>query len=201
MSEQHPEYVWAFPPEKRRGRRGWLIGVLSAVAVAIAIALLLFFTSPWNAPSERTPIDLAPPTSPAPAEPADSTTPDPTPSVTPPSPSAVATPPEPRDPSLATFAAKVSPVLRDAEHGLEIIAESDEQESAHTTDLLLQDASRLTEAVAPSSVATIWRSALDDYLAALNELRSAIGDGDQKQLALSSAADAVNRLYEITGEG
>ena len=62
MSEPQPEYVWAFPPEKPKRGRVWLIAGLAVVAVAIVGVLLWAFLRP-GAP-------VAGPTSSASASPA-----------------------------------------------------------------------------------------------------------------------------------
>ena len=46
MSEQQPEYVWAYPEEKPKRGRTWLIVGLAVAAVVIAVLVFWLFLRP-----------------------------------------------------------------------------------------------------------------------------------------------------------
>ncbi|UNK69711.1 hypothetical protein [Microbacterium sp. H1-D42] len=204
MSEpQQPEYVWAFPPEKPRGGRGWLVGILIVVAVAIAAAMLLLFLRPWaTADPAPTPSASASPS----ATPSASDTPTPTPTPTPsasatatatPSPPATATPSAPADPALPVFRGKVQPLLDDAVTGLTYARDSDAQEGVQLMDQLQGDAGRMSDAVAPSSIAKAWGTRVSTYGTALDRLRTAFETGAATAGPLSSAQSALAQLQDL----
>lgn len=199
MSESpQPEYVWDFGRPRRRPGRVWLIVGLSVAAVAIAAVVFLLFIRPWAAAD---PDPTASPTSSG--SPTASPTPDDTPTGTP-SPSATptagpTTPPPPADPALPVFREKVSPLLRDAETGLTFASESTGQDGIEVTDQLIDDAGRLSEAVAPRSIADEWNSRVDAYATSLQKLRSAYASGASGQPEISAARSALAELDALIG--
>ena len=152
MSEQQPrpEYVWVFPPErKRNARRLWLIVGLSVLAAAIAVLVFWLFVQP-GAPA---PVASPSPTPTASATPSPTPTPSTTPTRTPsPAPSASSppsatdapTPPKPVDPSIATFRDQVAPVLDSASTGLGYAREEGGMAAMQDVMLLQDDAGRLS---------------------------------------------------------
>lgn len=206
MSEQEPEYVWEFPPEKRRGGRGWLIGVLIAAAIAIAIAVFLLVVRPGaSAEPEPTSSATQSPTSSVTASPtptASATTPAPTPTAsdtTQPTPIPTASSPAPADPALPVFRNKVQPLLDDATTGLSFAGDASAQEGVQIVDQLRGDAGRLSDAVAPSSISQQWAAGVQDYGSALDRLRSAFEDGTSTAAQLSVARSARNALEDLIG--
>lgn len=205
MSEREPEYVWAFPPERRRGGRGWLIGVLAAAAVVIAVGVALMFIRPWESAAPA-PTPSPSPSATASAAPTPTVTPtttptaSPTPTATaPPPPSATATPPPPTDPALPVFRTKVQPLLNDAETGLSYASDSDAQEGVQIVDQLRGDAGRMADAVAPSSISVQWANGVRNYGASLDTLRTAFENGSATAGALSSARSALGELQDLIG--
>ncbi|MGB4138084.1 MAG: hypothetical protein WA971_16085 [Microbacterium sp.] len=197
MSGHEPEYVWVFPPDKRRTRRRiWLIVVLVIAAVAIATTLFAVFlprTDPSATPSP------SPSTSPS-ATPTAPVTPSPSPSPSVPAPTPTVgpvTPPPPVDPALPVFRDKVGPVLDDADTGLGFASGSSGQDAVQIVEQLQQDAQRLSDAVAPGSIADQWRTVVADYQAALSDLRSAYESGGSPTAALDSAQSAVAALRAL----
>lgn len=203
MSDPQPEYVWAYSDDKPRRGRVWLIVLLSVLAVAIAVAVFLLFIRPSLPTAAETPS----PTGSATVSPSPSATPTvtatptltPTPTTEPSSePTAPAPPPPtaPSDPSIATFRDKVTPVLSDAQRGLQIAGESDPQEAAQNVGFLQEDAGRMSDFVAPSSISARWNSSLTEYSRALQALRTAYdggGTGDSELRAATSALAALNK--------
>lgn len=207
MTEQQPEYVWAFPPEKPRRGRGWLIGVLIVAALAIAAGVALMVIRPWAAaepaPSPSASVTPSPTRSPAPSA---SATPTPTPTNTPspsptatvaPPPPATATPPAPGDPALPVFRTKVQPVLDDAGTGLSYARDSSGQQGVQLVDQLQGDAGRMSDAVAPNSIAREWSERVSAYGTALNRLRTAFESGASTAGPLSAAQAALNELQDL----
>lgn len=203
MTEREPEYVWAFPPEKRRGGRGWLIGVLVAAAVAIAVGVLLLFVRPWASaepaatptPTPSVSASATPSASPT-TSPSVTPTPSPTQSQ-PPAPQPTATPPTPADPALPVFRTKVQPLLDDAETGLSYASDADSQEGMQIAEQLRGDAGRMADAVAPSSIAGEWANAVSAYGSSLDNLRKAFETGSATAGALSSARSALSELQDL----
>ncbi|MFE6995294.1 hypothetical protein ACFVAE_05000 [Microbacterium sp. NPDC057659] len=202
MTQQEPEYVWSFPPEqKRHPGRVWLIIGLSFAAVAVAVALFLLFL-PRSAPVAQPTDTPSPTTSPTSTEtPTATPTPTPTPtSTTAPTPSAPpATSPPPADPSLAVFRDKVRPVLTDADTGLRMLGSMNGQDAVQVVDQLRQDAERLSDMVAPSSIASAWRTRTDAYLGALSQLQKAYADGASTDAPMKSALSAEKSLKQLVG--
>lgn len=207
MSEPQPEYVWVFPPERRRNTgRIWLIIGLSVAAIAIAAVAVWFFFRPGSAttdpsPSPTTSVSASP--SPAPSPTAGSTaTPTPTPSPgtsSPPSATDGPTPPRPSDPTLAAFRQEVEPVLDSAETGLRYAREDGGMSAMQDVMLLQDDANRLSEKVAPASIASRWSSALSAYSRSLEPLRAAYERGEDASAEDAAASTALARLNDVIG--
>lgn len=197
MSEQQPEYLWAPTAEKRGHGRIWLIIGLAVAAVAIAATLFWMFlprTTPVADPtSTQTPTTSpTPDATPAPT-PTTTATADPTPTAPP------VTQPPPPDPSVAVFREKVGPVLNDADTGLRMLGSMSGADAVQVVDQLRQDAERLSDAVAPSSIADTWRSRTDAYLNALAQLRSAYQANSEVQPAREAAVSAEQSLKQAVG--
>ncbi|HWU27636.1 MAG TPA: hypothetical protein VN041_00895 [Microbacterium sp.] len=191
MSEQ--QYLWAPTPDKPKPGRVWLIVVLAIAAVAIVGVLLWLFLRP------ETPAPHASPTASASPSASASPTPTPTPSASvepSPTPPPTTAPPIP-DPALSVFQGKVSPVLNDARRGLQIVGESDPQEAAQNVGFLQEDAGRLAEVVAPSSIASRWSTGLDAYATSLQALRKAYEGGTAADRELTAAKSALDALDDI----
>ena len=198
MSQQQPEYVWSFPPEKKRHPgRVWLIVGLSVAAVVIAVVLFLLFlpkTTPDAGPTESPTATASTTPTPTPTS-----TPTSTPTAAPTQTSAPVTPPPPADPSLAVFRDKVRPVLTDADTGLGMLSGMTGQDAVQVVDQLRQDAERLSDSVAPSSIADEWRTRTDAYLKALSGLQTAYANGSSTSEAMKSATSAEQSLKQIVG--
>jgi cytoskeletal protein RodZ len=202
MTQHEPEYVWSFPPEqKRRPGRVWLIVGLSVAAVAVAVALFLLFL-PRSAPVSQPTDTPSPTTSPTSTE-TPTATPTPTPaptSTTSPTPSSPpATSPPPADPGLPVFRDKVRPVLTDADTGLRMLGSMSGQDAVQIVDQLRQDAERLSDMVAPSSISSAWRTRTDAYLSALSQLQSAYADGASTDAPMKSTLSAEKSLKQLVG--
>ncbi|MDQ0645062.1 hypothetical protein [Microbacterium murale] len=194
--EQQPRAEWIFPEEKKSNKgRVWLIVGLSVLAVAVVGALLFFFL-----PRGSDPAPTPSPTATKTATPTPSPTPTPTVMPTPePTAPPETTPPPVPDPDLATFAAQVQPRLDDAVTGLSIAAGSSGEEAAQVVDSLQQDAGRLSDAAAPSSISSTWYESVGQYSARLGELRGAIESGSDTQGAMDAAAAALQELRTLVG--
>lgn len=207
MSDPQPEYVWDFPPERRRGGRAWLIGALVVLAVAIAVGVFLLAARPWEVPAPTPTSSARPTVSPSPSSTTSATptlppTPTPTPTApiptaTAPAPIPTASSPAPADPALAVFRGKVQPLLDDAGTGLTYASDSSAQEGVQIVDQLRGDAGRLSDAVAPSSIAQNWASGVRDYGAALDRLRAAFEAGSSTAAPLADARSARNALADL----
>jgi len=211
MTEPQPEYVWAFPPEKPRGRLGLVIG-LSIAAVVIAAAAVLLLLRPWESPA---PTPAASPSTSASATPGVSAAPTPTttPSTTPtpgpgatPAPTAsapVTTPPSapvPTDPGLAVFRTKVQPLLGDAATGLDYAQDASRDEGLQIAAQLRDDAGRMSDMVAPRPIAGEWREGVQSYGRALETLRAAFDRGSSTDAAVASAHAALRRLNDLVSD-
>lgn len=200
MSQQEPEYVWSFPPEKKRHPgRVWLIVGLSVAAVAIAVVLFLLFL-PRTTPSPGS-TDTPTPTPTVSTTPTETPMPTPTatPSGEPTSTTPPETPPPPGDPSVPVFRDKVRPVLTDADTGLRMLSGMSGQDAVQVVDQLRQDAERLSDAVAPSSIATDWRTRSAAYLNALSRLQDAYENGTGVDSALATATASEQSLKKLVG--
>lgn len=194
--EQQPRAEWVFPEQKKTNKkRIWLIVGLSVLAVAI-VAALLFFLLPRGGKPEPTPT----PTDTASSSPTPTATPTDTPTPTAaPTQEPGATPPPVPDPDIPTFAAQVQPRLDDASTGLTIAADLSGQEAAQVVESLQQDAGRLSDAAAPSSISSAWYEGVGQYSARLGELRSAFESGSNTQSAMNAATAALKNLRALVG--
>lgn len=190
MSEQ--QYLWAPTPDKPKRGRVWLIVMLAVVALVIVGVLLWTFLRPATPAAEPTPSTSSTPTASASPTPTARPTSGPSPTQAP-----VTSPPPPQAPDLGAFRANVSPVLTDAQRGLQIVHESDPQEAVQNIGLLQEDAGRLADVIAPSSIASRWDSGLDTYAASLQALRSAYENGTSADRPLSDATSALKTLNDI----
>ncbi|WP_353112112.1 hypothetical protein [Microbacterium sp.] len=198
MSEQQPEYVWVFPPDKRRNRRrAWLIGILAVVAVAIAVALVWLLMPKGDPAPTPSPSDSAS-VSPTPT-PSGSPSSTPTPTPTPTSTGGPVTPPPPADPDLPVFRGKVGPVLDDAGTGMKMLGGMSGQDAVQVVDQLQQDAQRLSDATAPKGIAQAWRDRVSSYSAALGKLRSAYQSGGGASGALDAVTSELAALRALVG--
>lgn len=191
MTEQ-PELRWApMQPAPKRAGRVWLIVILAILALAI-VAALLFVLIPRGADPKPT------------MSPSSSASPTPTASITPtttptPTPSPVVTSPPAVDPSVATFRAQVRGWLSDASRGLDIVAGASGQDALPVIDSLQQDAQRLSDAQAPSSINQKWRDGVGAYSQKLTELRSAVSAGSVVAQAVEAARSAAGNLKALVG--
>jgi hypothetical protein len=190
MSEQQPDVRWApIPPKPNNRGRIWLIVGLSVLALVIVGALLFFLLPRGDAPepgataSPTASATTAPPTEPAEPEPS----------------APVETPPPAADPSIDQFRDQVSVWLASAPTGLDIVSETSGDEALGVVGTLQEDAQRLGEAPAPSSIVTAWSDAASAYAQSLVELRSAVGSGSGVQAAITSARSAAQNLAGIVG--
>lgn len=199
MTEPQPEFRWA-PREAQPKRRGriWLIVALVVVVIAI-VALVLFFLIPRG--DAAGPAD---PTTPSPSPSASvSETPSPTTSPAPPSPQPVATdepepsPPPVPDPDVETFAGQVGPRLDDAERGFSLLEGMSGPEAVQVVDQLQQDGQRLMDAAAPSSISDEWHTAVAEYAADLNDLRSAYEGGTDPTRPSDEAQNSLQTLRDL----
>ncbi|UJP11471.1 hypothetical protein L2X99_08220 [Microbacterium sp. KUDC0406] len=109
------------------------------------------------------------------------------------------TPPPPADPSLATFREKVRPVLTDADTGLRMLGSASGTDAQQIVDQLRQDAERLSDSVAPSSIADDWSTRSAAYLNALSRLQDAYQTNSGVQAARDAAASAEQALKQLVG--
>jgi len=200
MDEQQPELRWApLPPAPKRTGRVWLIVGLSVAALAIVGVLLFFLLPRGDAPT--------PTGSPSPTPSTSATsTPTPTPTVTPtptasptPTRTPMLTPPPAVDPSPETFRDQVSGWLNTAPRGLDIISRVGDQDALPVVDSLQQDAQRLSDAQAPSSIDQKWRDGVSAYAKTLAQLRTAITSGSGVPGAVDAARTSVQNLRSLVG--
>lgn len=192
VSDPQPELRWApIPPAPRRRGRMWLIIGL-VVAVVVIVGLVLFFLLPRGATPE--PGASSTPTS----SPTSSTTPTPTPTSTETS-APVVTPPPAVDPTIEAFRGQVSGWLNDALRGLDIVAGASGQDALPVVDSLQQDAQRLSDAQAPSSIADEWQDDIGAYSERLAELRSAVSADSGVSNAVEAARAAAQALRTLVG--
>lgn len=207
MSEQQPEYVWVFPPERKRNAgRIWLIVGLSVVAAAIAVLAVWFFVGRGATAPAATPSPTASASASATPSPSPSVTASPTPTPTPtpgtssqPRATDAPQPPAPSDPSLATFRDEVSPVLDAAATGLGYAREDGGMSAMQDIMLLQDDASRLSEKIVPSSIAARWSQALSTYTRSLEPLRAAYERGADASAQERAATAALKDLNAVIG--
>lgn len=200
MTDEQPRAEWVFPePKKSNKGRIWLIVGLSVLAIAI-VAVTLFFLLPRGGDVESTPSPSPSATKTASPTPTPTSTPTSTPTPTP-DPTSEPEPTEPPvpDPDLATFAAQVQPRLDDASAGLSMVSGLGGQDAAQVVDQLQQDAGRLSDAAAPTSIAPAWYEGVGQYSGRLGELRGAIEAGSDAQGALDAAVAALQQLRALVG--
>lgn len=202
MSEQQPEYIWAPTDETPKRGRVWLIVGLAVAAVAIAVAAFWLFLRPGAPLASATPTASASPSasvSPsASASATESATPSAAPSEAPePSMTPVTTPPPPVDPSVDAFRGQVGGWLNDALTGLDIVADSRGSDAVPVVDNLRDDAQRLAEVPAPSSISSDWNEAVSDYSGRLTELRKAVSSGSD--VSVDAARVSAQRLRDLVG--
>lgn len=199
--EKQPEAVWYFPPEKNKRWKVWLLIGIGVLAVALVVAFL-FVALPSAYKPEPTASPSISPSATATSTPMPSPTPTDAPSPTA-SPSAPATeePTQPpvTDPDLDDFAAQVQPVLDDAVTGLGYASEDGGQSGANDVALLQEDAQRLSDTVAPSSIASDWADGVSAYLDRLDTLQAAYSSGNGVSSAESGARSALNALRSLVG--
>ncbi|MGX1791356.1 hypothetical protein ACWIDW_00190 [Microbacterium sp. NPDC055312] len=198
MTEQQPEYVWAYPDEKPKRGRTWLIVGLAVAAVVIAALVFWLFLRPGAPLASATATPSASPSVSASPSASESASPSATPSAEPePSMTPVTTPPPPVDPSVEAFRGQVGGWLDDALTGLEIVADSSGQDATAVVDNLRDDAQRLAEVPAPSSISSDWNAAVSDYSGRLAELRKAVASGSGA--SVDAARASAQRLRDLAG--
>lgn len=194
MTDPQPDVRWApIPPKPRNSGRIWLIVGLSVLAIAIVAALLFFLIPRGETTVPGATESPSPSASPVETE----TSAPPTEPETDPTP--VETAPPVADPSLDAFRAQVEEWLTSAPTGLDIVSETSGQEALSVLDTLQQDAQRLSEAAAPSSLASEWADGATAYAQRLTELRSAVSSGSGVDGALDSARASLDDLRGIAG--
>ena len=191
MSEQQPELHWApLPPAPKRRGRVWLIAGIIVAVVVIAAVLLLFLIPRGPAPEPT-----ASPTPTASATPTSTPTPTPTPTPTTP----VVTAPPTSDPSVGVFRDQVSVWLNDAVRGLDIVANNAGPDALPVIETLQDDAQRLSDAQAPSSISESWRDGVTAYAQKLTALRDAASAGTGVAAAVDAARAAAGNLRALVG--
>lgn len=197
--EPRPDVRWAprTPPPKRRARVWWIVG-LSIVAVLVVAALLWFSLPRGSADPVPTGSGTPSPSATRTASP----TPEPSPTDTAapaPSESPIATAPPVSDPDLSTFRTRVQPWLDDAQTGLEFFADSSGTEAAQIVQQLREDVERLSDTVAPSSIAEPWTQRLSTYGTALGTLADANASGADTTAPREAAIAALQELRATAG--
>ncbi|MCK2026937.1 hypothetical protein KZC56_11550 [Microbacterium sp. SSW1-47] len=196
--EPQPELRWApLPPTPERKGRVWLIVGLSVLALAIIGALLFFLLPRGDGPTPAPSASPSPSSTPTPTE-------TPTPTATPtagpqPSQTPIVTQPPVVDPTVEAFRGQVSGPLADALRGLDIVAGASGQDALPVVDTLQEDARRLSDLPAPSSIADSWRDGTASYTQRLSELRTAITDGGNTAGAVDAARTAAQSLRSLVG--
>lgn len=195
MSDEQPEVRWApIEPRPKNDRRIWII-VGSIVVAVLIVAALVFFLIPRS--GEPAPGASGSPMPSASASPSLGDTAEPgTPAETP---APEITPPAPVEPTLDAFRTQVTGWLTDAPQGLDIVAGSSGDEALSVVDSLVDDAQRLSDTQAPSSIDPQWRDGVSAYSQRLSELRSAVSGGSGVPSAVDAARTAVQNLRGIVG--
>lgn len=175
----------------------WLIVGLSVLALAIIGALLFFLLPRGDGPTPAPSASPSPSSTPTPTE-------TPTPTATPtagpqPSQTPIVTQPPVVDPTVEAFRGQVSGPLADALRGLDIVAGASGQDALPVVDTLQEDARRLSDLPAPSSIADSWRDGTASYTQRLGELRTAITDGGNTAGAVDAARTAAQSLRSLVG--
>lgn len=197
--EQQPELRWApIEPKPRNSRRMWLIiGLVVAALVVAGVVLFFVLNQNGNPDAEGT-------ASPSPSTSATSTatpSPSPTGSVEPTTEptTPVQTEPPVVDPSVEAFRGQVSGWLGDAGTGLDIVAESSDQDALAVIDSLQGDAQRLSETQPPTSISEQWYGGVDSYVQKLKDLRSAVSNGSGVSAAAEAARAEIGDLKKLVG--
>lgn len=196
--EQQPRAEWIFPEQKKSNkRRIWLIIGLSVVVVAIVGALLfLFLLRGGDQKPESTPSPSASRSATATPTPTASVAPIETPAPPPTTP--VTEAPTPPDPDLGAFREKVGYLLSDADTGLGFVNGASGSDAAALIDQLLQDAQRLSDAQAPTSISSDWTTGVDEYASELQNMRADAAGGGTPDTA--AAGEKVALLRGLVGE-
>ncbi|PCE14936.1 hypothetical protein AUC47_01995 [Microbacterium sp. SZ1] len=189
-----PDLQWGPLEQKPRGRgRIWIIVGL-AVAALIVVGVLLFFLLPRA--------DGQSPEASATPSPSATTTEEPTPAPTiapDPTMTPVTTPPPVPDPSVDAFREQVRGWLDDALTGIDIVSASSGQEALSVVETLEDDAQRLSETPAPTSIQSGWSEALGRYAESLAALRTAVSDGSGTSASAESARASAEELRTVVG--
>ncbi|MFS0911378.1 hypothetical protein AB3M89_06270 [Microbacterium sp. 179-I 3D2 NHS] len=194
--QQQPELRWApLPAPPKRTGRIWLIVGLSVAALAI-VGVLLFLLIPRA--DSAGPEPSATPTRSATPSASPSPTPTPT-STAEPTPEPVVTAPPAADPSVEVFRGKVQLWLDDAVRVLDLVADESGPDASPLIDTLRQDAQRLSDSVAPSSIEGAWRSGVAAYAQRLTDLASAASSGASLADAAAAARAEAANLRSIVG--
>ncbi len=197
MSEQQPEVRWApLPSAPKRTGRTWLI--VGSVVAALAIAgIVLFLLLPRDGDETAGPTPSATPTSSISPSAVPSPTATTVPSDAPEAPQQTA--PPATDNTIEVFRGQVSGWLNDAPRGLDIVEGASGQDALPVVDTLVQDAQRLSDAQAPSSISQAWRDGVASYGQRLTDLRSAITDSGDVAAAVDAARSAAQELRTLVG--
>jgi hypothetical protein len=156
----------------------WLMIGLAVAGVVVAGAVLWLLLRPSAPPAIVTPTMTPTPSEALSPSASPSVTASASPSASPgPVETPIASPPAVPDPDIATFRRQVGGWLDDAGTGLDIVSRSSGQDAVSVIDALKADAQRLSDAPAPSSIATEWREQLSSYESQLVELGSAASEG------------------------
>ena len=94
---------------------------------------------------------------------------------------------------------QVSGWLTDAPQGLDIVAGSTGEQALPVVDSLVEDAQRLSDTQAPSSIDPQWRDGVSAYSQRLVELRSAVSAASGVTEAVDAARAAVENLRGVVG--
>jgi hypothetical protein len=97
------------------------------------------------------------------------------------------------------FRGQVSGWLNDAPRGLDIIAGASGQDALPVVETLQQDAQRLSDVQAPSSIASKWDDGVADYAQRLTQLRTAITNDSGVPAAVDAARKSVDALRSLVG--
>lgn len=109
------------------------------------------------------------------------------------------TPPEPVDPDVDTFRALVGPRLDDALTGLSMLGNMSGQDAVSVIDQLQQDAQRLSDSIAPSSIDAEWRAGVSAYESSLTSLRASANAEEDLSAGIANSTNEVNALRAIVG--
>lgn len=88
-------------------------------------------------------------------------------------------------------------MLEDAATGLSYARDSSGQEGVQLVDQLRDDAGRLSDTVAPQSIAQQWSVRTTAYGKALDKLHAAFSSGSSTAAALAAAQSALDDLNAL----